>query len=113
MTRAEEYDYNKFLSDSSDDYPKYGASDRFDAKDDQSEVHRNSHRMRVSVPVEDLNIALHNVLEIAREFLNEPLEEIYPLTDVERERIGRAIHIVADFKENLVDSNLALAKADS
>ena len=23
MTRAEEYDYNKFLSDSSDDYPKY------------------------------------------------------------------------------------------
>ena len=23
MTRAEEYDYDKFLSDSSDDYPKY------------------------------------------------------------------------------------------
>ena len=23
MTRAEEYDYNEFLSDSSDDYPKY------------------------------------------------------------------------------------------
>ena len=23
MTRAGEYDYNKFLSDSSDDYPKY------------------------------------------------------------------------------------------
>lgn len=23
MSRAEEYDYNKFLSDSSDDYPKY------------------------------------------------------------------------------------------
>ena len=24
MTRAEEYNYDKFLEDSSDDYPKYG-----------------------------------------------------------------------------------------
>ncbi len=97
MTRAEEYDYNKFLSDSSDDHPKY--DEGIEEKDAECR------------DTEDLKVALHNVLEVSNEWLAE--QDMLSISEDDRKGIERSIRITENFLSNLADSNIALAKADS
>ena len=96
------YDYNKFLSDSSDDHPKY--ADGIESKetpDQQSECR----------DAEDLKVALHNVLEVSKDWLSE--QDMLSTSEEDRKGIERSIRITENFLSNLADSNIALVKADS
>ena len=103
MSRAEEYDYNKFLSDSSDDHPKY--NEGIEPKE-TLEVQQAECR-----DTEDLKVALHNVLEVSNDWLSE--QDMLSISEDDRKGIERSIRITENFLSNLADSNIALAKADS
>tara|TARA_R110002012_G_scaffold264771_1_gene448153 strand:+ start:124 stop:474 length:351 start_codon:yes stop_codon:yes gene_type:complete len=102
MSRAEEYDYNKFLSDSSDDHPKYADGIESEKTTDQQAECRDT---------EDLKVALHNVLEVSNDWLSE--QDMLSISEDDRKGIERSIRITENFLSNLADSNIALAKADS
>ena len=102
MSRAEEYDYDKFLSDSSDDHPKYDEGIESEKTPDQPVECRDT---------EDLKVALHNVLEVSNEWLAE--QDMLSISEDDRKGIERSIRITENFLSNLADSNIALAKADS
>ena len=102
MSRAEEYDYNKFLSDSSDDHPKYADGIESEKTPDQQAECRDT---------EDLKIALHNVLEVSKDWISE--QDMLSISEDDRKGIERSIRITENFLSNLADSNIALAKADS
>jgi hypothetical protein len=102
MSRAEEYDYNKFLSDSSDDHPKYSDGIESENTPDQQAECRDT---------EDLKVALHNVLEVSKEWMSE--QDMLSISEEDRKGVERSIRITENFLSNLADSNIALAKADS
>lgn len=126
-------DYNKFLEDSSDDYPKYPMSDREDEeifksikcessndssscsesvvihpKDDEANYNEAFGKSSVNRTenTEDLNTALHNVLQMAQE-----QTKTYFKDCVEAERLiaEQSIKIVENFVANNKDSNIELA----
>ena len=68
MTRAEEYDYNKFLSDSSDDYPKYA-----DGLSDECFEEKLVHELERGKPD-----ALSIVLQLAKDHLSYLYGETLP-----------------------------------
>tara|TARA_R100000008_G_scaffold55046_1_gene33692 strand:+ start:659 stop:1090 length:432 start_codon:yes stop_codon:yes gene_type:complete len=126
-------DYDKFLEDSSDDYPKYPMSDREDEEifksikcecsndcsscpepvvihpnDDEANYNEAFGKSSVNRTenTEDLNIALHNVLQMAQE-----QTKTYFKDCIEAERLiaEQSIKIVENFLENNKDSNIELA----
>jgi hypothetical protein len=98
MSRAEEYDYNKFLSDSSDDFPKY---------DDGIETKSAFTDSGYAVIDE---VALNNVLTLA----SERMEEIRHSKDVNADYLiaQDSIEKVKKLLCNTQNSNIALAKND-
>ena len=111
--RADEYSYDKFLQDSSDDYPKY--SDGLERLKSQTEEEGNSddslERPSSTLPlkdIEDLKISIHNVLELAQEGIKTMSE-----CDSDKEIAQKSLDMVKDFLGDLKDSNIELAKADS
>ena len=125
--RADEYDYDKFLDDSSDDHPKYSdglSDDCFEEKlvhdlnksgqnDDSldrpsSTSSLNPCNDRTLIQKEDLKIAIHNVLELAQEGIKTMLE-----WDADRVIAEKSLDVLKDFLIDLKDSNIELAKSDS
>lgn len=125
--RAEEYDYDKFLSDSSDDYPKYSdglLDDCFEEKlvsdlnqsgqnDDgldrpSSTPSLNPYNDRTLIQKEDLKISIQNVIELAEERVKTMLE-----WDSDKVIAQKSLKIVKVFLIDLKDSNIELAKSDS
>ena len=115
-------DYDKFLKDSSDDYPKYNknlsecsndspqCSDPIviHPKDDEAkynEAYGQSSVNRIK-DTGELNIAIHNVLELAKEQSQTFLKEC-----VEAERLiaEQSIRVVEEFLSNNKDTNIELA----
>lgn len=122
MSRAEEYDYDKFLSDSSDDHPKYAdgiESEKPFAISQEADDAMYEDAFSASSPrqqaecrdTEDLKVALHNVLEVSKDWISE--QDMLSISEDDRKGIERSIRITENFLSNLVDSNIALAKADS
>ena len=127
MSRADEYDYDKFLEDSSDDHPKYAdglSDDCFEEKlvqdltksgsnDDSLERLSSTpsldpyNRMTLQQR-EDLKISIHNVLELGQEGIKTMLEG-----DADRVIGEKSLKIVKQFLHELKDSNIELAKSDS
>ena len=91
-----------FLSDSSDDHPKYADGIESEKTTDQQAECRDT---------EDLKVALHNVLEVSNDWLSE--QDMLSISEDDRKGIERSIRITENFLSNLADSNIALAKADS
>ena len=125
--RAEEYDYDKFLEDSSDDCPKYsdGLSDGCVEEklvNDLTESGSNDDRLDrlSSIPSldpynrmtlqqrEDLKISIHNVLELAQEGINTMLE-----WDADKVIADKSLKILSNFLSELKDSNIELAQSKS
>ena len=125
--RADEYDYDKFLEDSSDDHPKYAdglSDDCFEEKlvQDLTESGSNDDSLErlSSIPSldpynrmtlqqrEDLKISIHNVLELAQEGINTMLE-----WDSDKVIADKSLKILSNFLSELKDSNIELAKSDS
>jgi hypothetical protein len=108
--RADEYDYDKFLEDSSDDHPKYSDGIEDQAKE-QGSNDDSLERPSSTLPVknkEDLKIAIHNVLELAQEGRDQLLE-----WDSDRLLADKSLNMVRAFLLSLKDANIELAKSDS
>lgn len=126
MTNKEGYNYDEFLEDSSDDYPRHPMSDREDEdflnsiKDNNPSkcskiiIHPNDDETNYKEAYEDkenLKIALHNVLELAAEQLNAH----YSKDCVEANKIiaQQSIDIVRKYMDSIQDSNIILAQQDN
>ena len=113
MSRAEEYDYNKFLSDSSDDFPKY--DDGIESKktfvtSQASDDAFYADAFTESTYLQIDEVALNNVLTLA----SERMEEIRHSKDVNADYLiaQDSIEKVKKLLCNTQNSNIALAKND-
>ena len=115
-------DYDKFLKDSSDDYPKYNknlsecsndspqCSDPIviHPKDDEAKYNEAYGQSSVNrlKDTEELNIAIHNVLELAKEQSKEYFKDC-----VEADKLiaEQSIRVVEEFLSNHQDTNIGLA----
>ena len=104
MTRAEEYDYNKFLSDSSDDYPKY--DEGYDEDFLLEQLDGNCKNFYIKQADDDMlyqeaysqdkvRIALENVLTLAGERLEQFQSPDY--TDADIVIADESIRAVKDY----------------
>ena len=96
MTRAEEYDYNKFLSDSSDDYPKYDEGlDSDNCKDFYIKQADDDMIYQEAYSQDKVRIALENVLTLAGERLEQFQSPDY--TDADIVIADESIRAVKDY----------------
>lgn len=113
MSRAEEYDYNKFLSDSSDDYPKYAdgikEKEAFVTSQESDDASYADAFTQSTYPAID-EVALNNVLTLA----SERVEEIRFSKDVNADYLiaQDSIEKVKKLLHNTQSANIALAKND-
>ena len=112
MSRAEDYDYNEFLSDSSDDFPKY--DDGIKEKEafvthQESDDAFYADAFYVGHAVID-EVALNNVLTLA----SERMEDIRHSKDVNADYLiaQDSIEKVKKLLNNTQSTNIALAKND-
>ena len=121
-------DYNKFLKDSSDDYPKYSdliekkceCSDDCSScpdsivihpKDDEanySEAYGQSSAKRIK-DTGELNIAIHNVLELAREQTKTYFKDCI---EADKKIAEESIRVVENFLVNHRNTNIGLALSE-
>lgn len=111
MSRAEDYDYNEFLSDSSDDFPKYddGIEEKAFTASQESDDAFYADAFYVGHAVID-EVALNNVLTLA----SERMEDIRYSKDVNADYLiaQDSIEKVKKLLHNTQSTNIALAKND-
>lgn len=111
MSRAEDYDYNEFLSDSSDDFPKYddGIEEKAFTASQESDDAFYADAFYVGHAVID-EVALNNVLTLA----SERMEDIRHSKDVNADYLiaQDSIEKVKKLLHNTQSTNIALAKND-
>lgn len=136
MIRADEYgvfsfDYNEFLEDSSDDYPRYeDGLDKENSMNDKKRVDNftmppyddGTMRMEVTTSNErhDFLIALHNLIEVSKDWLGQ--QDAFSITEEEKAGVEKAITIGEQYHKNLLNkthssdystkTNVELASAD-
>jgi hypothetical protein len=118
-------DYNKFLEDSSDDYPKYNknlseCSDdsppcsesiiikQTDDEANYSEAYGQSSTKRIK-DTEELKISIHNVLELAREQTKTYFKDCI---EADKEIAEQSIRVVENFLVNYCNTNIGLALSE-
>ena len=143
MTAKKNYD--KFLEDSSDDYPKYGSIEHrqtlpYDAMGDYSDFMENKSECSDDSPLcsdsfiikqtddeanyseaygqssvnrskntEEIKIAIHNILELAREQTKIHLKDCI---EADKKIAEESIIIVEEFLVNYCDTNIGLALSE-
>ena len=107
MVNQEGYNYDEFLSDSSDD--SFQRSPYIIKQNNDDWNYREAYQKSSSVvhkgTTEHLKIALINVVEMAKEQINN-------LTNTDKVIGVESINMAEEYIKNLEDSNAMLAKAD-
>ena len=113
MSRAEEYDYNKFLSDSSDDFPKY--DDGIESKktfvtSQASDDAFYADAFTESTYLQIDEVALNNVLTLASERMEEMKHSQFVNADylIAQDSIEK----MKELLYKVQNTNIALAKND-
>jgi len=116
MSRAEEYDYDKFLSDSSDEYPKYEDLVKKDTKvacsgiDDYWFYHNAFDNTRT--PNEPQSNALSIVLQLAKDHIFHRYGSDLTRGETISKEEELARNSIKVIEKRIIETNIILAKED-